>query len=126
MSDRKLLVSPIELTDGLEELDMSVDHDFGIWHYSATDLTLSVNVGGGVYEIDLEKITNSAQMLDWIFQIHRKARGPNAVRDLVFAFQELFDPQAKLCSFGASRDLPKGFLYNRKRESKKRRQQEGI
>ena len=95
---------------GDEPLDMDTDHDFGVWRYYAQYRTLVTRAGGYNYEIDLEKIHNSATMLDWIFQIHNKEwEVPAVVPDLVRAFQELINPQARLCSFGKDTELPKDF-----------------
>jgi hypothetical protein len=53
----------------------------------------------GDYEIDLERVRDSAAMLDWIFQIRGKSWASSRVmRDLLEAFHSIFYPQASLCS----------------------------
>ena len=59
-----------------------------------------------LYEIDLEKITDSAAMLDWIFQICNKTWATNEIVGcLVAAFGDLFEPQRYLCSFGQNKTI---------------------
>lgn len=61
---------------------------------------------GTHYEIDLETITTSAQLADWIFQVSRKTWATTEDRsDLLEAFQEILNPQETLCPFGMSREL---------------------
>ena len=51
------------------------------------------------YEIDLEEIENSAQILDWIYQVFNKGwNDPLAVYDLLEAFEDLLSPQSNYCS----------------------------
>lgn len=86
--------------------------EWGVWR-----LRLECNVlelGTGVYEIDLESIYESSQMLDWIFQVHNKAWSNNQiVGDLISAFEDIFDPQATLCSLGRGHRIGKNFLVKR-------------
>ena len=52
----------------------------------------------GHYEIDLERIRDSAALADWIFQIREKAWATSRVlRDLLNALDDVIDPQANLC-----------------------------
>jgi hypothetical protein len=52
----------------------------------------------GHYEVDLERIRDSAAALDWIFQIRGKAWATSRVmRDLLNAIDDVIDPQASLC-----------------------------
>jgi hypothetical protein len=77
---------------------------WGVWRLDAVRLCL-VKVPGWPfpYEIDIERINSSAGLLDWIFQIAGKCWAtPVVLRDLVTAFDDLFDPQATLCSCGLS------------------------
>lgn len=70
----------------------------------------------GDYEIDLERVRDSAAMLDWIFQIRGKSWATSRVmRDLIEAFDDLFKPQANLCSNGCNKVIqnPKAFLKRR-------------
>jgi hypothetical protein len=55
------------------------------------------------YEIDLEEIHSSAEMLDWIMQIIYAAWATtDCIADLCRAFYEIFDPQASLCGWGGN------------------------
>ena len=74
---------------------------WGDWHLEASNLTLVLKSGNGSYEVDLEQITDSAQMLDWIFQLRTKPWVTNdTISDLVSAFQDLFSPQETICGGG--------------------------
>ena len=58
------------------------------------------------YYILLDEITTCAKMLDWIFQLRAKSWVTNdIIGDLVSAFDDLFDPQANLCSGGMDKSL---------------------
>jgi len=77
---------------------------WGKWEFDAKRLCLVFD--DGRYEIDLEKITSSAPMLDWIFQVNMKAWASRKdVGDLIEAFDDLLRPQANLCSMGTDRQL---------------------
>jgi rubredoxin len=52
------------------------------------------------YEIDLERINSSAQMLDWLYQC--LGRDPLG---LYLAFGEIFDPQKNACSWGQEKEF---------------------
>lgn len=67
----------------------------------------------GNYEIDVERIHQSAQVLDWILQIRGKTWASSVVmRDLIEAFDDIFALQANLCSFGSNKIIgnPTAFL----------------
>ena len=52
----------------------------------------------GRYEIDLERISDAASMLDWIFQIAKKTWATAKVtRDLLNALDDVIHPQKHLC-----------------------------
>jgi hypothetical protein len=51
------------------------------------------------YPIDLEEINSCAAMLDWIFQLNKHSYSKESVKDLVRAFDDIFDPQANCCSY---------------------------
>jgi hypothetical protein len=58
------------------------------------------------YEINLDSIDGSAEMLDWIFQMRMKAWVTNNIMgDLLSAFQDIFRPQATLCGQGIDKKL---------------------
>jgi|SRR6266850_222373 len=70
----------------------------------------------GDYEIDVEVIRQSSQVLDWIFQIRGKCWASSRVmRDLLEAFHSIFYPQQNLCSGGGDKVIqnPKAFLKRR-------------
>ena len=70
----------------------------------------------GDYEIDVERIRQSSQALDWIFQIRGKAWATSVVmRDLIEALDDIFEPQASLCSCGTNKVIsnPTAFLKHR-------------
>ena len=65
--------------------------------------------GGWAYEVDLERINSTAEMLDWIFQLNHKNRCDDSIYgnenhdligDLIQAFNDIFEPQANCCSWG--------------------------
>lgn len=80
---------------------------WGNWHLNSRTLELIYRAGyNQLYEIDLETITSSSQMLDWLLQIKGKAWASNQdITDLLQAFKELFDPQCYLCSFGEDKRI---------------------
>lgn len=85
---------------------------YGKWQYNEKSRTLGYKVKNGYfYAFNLENITSSAQMLDWIMQINGKVWGKGqCVADLVEAFDDIFDPQDSLCSFGNDKRInPKTF-----------------
>jgi len=62
---------------------------------------------GDVYEVDLETCTNSAQMLDWVFQVvYKKSISPQVLQDFFSCLEgacfDVFDdsPQGVFCPFG--------------------------
>jgi len=67
---------------------------WGEWEFKS-NLTL---VWRGHYEVDLEGINSTAQMLDWIF--HAWSRDG---AHLVAAFEEIFNPRAHCCSMGSEK-----------------------
>jgi len=77
---------------------------WGPWRYDAARLVLLHE--SAAYEIDLETCTNSARVLDWIFQVTAKrwCTAPDA-HCLLLAVEELLSPQATLCSCGQSKTL---------------------
>ena len=89
---------------------------WGGWRLNARNLTLEFweeGRGGWSYYIDLEMVSDAASLLDWIFQF--RGRGtPQVMSDLLDAINEIFRPQAHLCSFGVNKTLrPTEFLRER-------------
>ena len=83
---------------------------WGDWTLDTHDsvLVLDTHIEGmrHQYEIELQKITDSAHMLDWIFQLRRKTWVTNDVMgDLLSAFQDIFQPQTYLCGAGHDKKL---------------------
>ena len=79
---------------------------FGVWEFCPKLLTLT-NMNCD-YEIDLERINSTAEMLDWIFQINHKngkIYGETVVQDLLKAFDAIFAPQRNCCSFGSEKSF---------------------
>ena len=53
----------------------------------------------GLYEVDLERVRDSAALLDWIYQINSKTWATARVtKDLLNALEDVFHPQRNLCS----------------------------
>ena len=58
----------------------------------------------GEYEVDLERCTTPAQVLDWIVQVSKKTWATDVVvADLVRALDDLLDVQGTMCPFGQAR-----------------------
>jgi hypothetical protein len=71
---------------------------WGNWHLNRRTFEL-VNEKTG-YHLDLDKCKDSAQILDWIFQISGKG-GPHwDVDNLLKALRHILNPQANFCSMG--------------------------
>ena len=79
---------------------------WGGWWLNAETLALDFDGPEGHYEINLEAITDSAIMLDWIFQMRTKSWATNEIMgDLLSAFQAILRPQGSLCGQGIGRKL---------------------
>lgn len=79
-----------------------------LWQYNSKLNTLylsaSIEEHHPDYEIDLDKCSNSARVLDWIFQIAAKGWASSEILgDLVLALDECLGPQSNFCSFGADK-----------------------
>jgi len=72
---------------------------WGNWEYHHENYTLQyVDEGQWIYEIDLDRCTTSAALLDWIMQIQQKTwANPVDLRDLLKAIDDLLYPQANYC-----------------------------
>ena len=84
---------------------MTTARRFGNWEFDRERLTLAYPVTRNYqYEIDLEEMTCSAEILDWIFQIRGKTWAtPQVMHDLLKAIQILIHPQQNVCSWGKDR-----------------------
>jgi hypothetical protein len=75
---------------------------YGPWKFDARKLTLTHIKED--YEVNVTDMTNSAKMLDWIFQVSNKAWcSREDAGHLLDALDNLLDPQANLCSFGENK-----------------------
>jgi hypothetical protein len=82
------------------------------WCVNFDNLTIEHVRGPGFYYVDLERCLTSADVLDWIFQIHRKRWGSSdgVVEELLWLLGLLLQPQANLCTGGLSKKIPKRSL----------------
>lgn len=70
----------------------------GNWTFNRKIMTIEFKNG---YEIDVDDMTSSAKVLDWIIQIAEKIWAtPTDVGDLVLLIDDLLHPQTTLCSMG--------------------------
>ena len=104
-----MLVSLDELSDlaDIEERkNMDVLRDKQGWSFNSELLTLELRKTSNsslLYDVDLEGINSTAEMLDWIFHIH--AKDPCEAHGLVDAFQAVFYPCANCCSWGKEKEF---------------------
>lgn len=75
---------------------------FGNWVFNSKQLTLDLYNGDEIdgYYVDIEEISDSSNMLDWIFQILNKNTGKENIIGLLEAFDAIFKPQKNLCPDG--------------------------
>lgn len=76
---------------------------WGPWVFNRRDLTLEYGqLGRGIYEVDLERATTSAQILDWLAQISGKTWcSKEDLGYLVKALDDLaWTLQSKVCGCG--------------------------
>ena len=87
----------------------------GHWGPWVLDLKLLTICCKG-YEIDLERISTSGEMLDIIMQVARKSWATDdLLASLVRALNDIFEPQAYLCSRGMLKTITKPFEFLRSR-----------
>ena len=93
------------------------DRTFLNWTVNAENLTLYWPRYG--YEIDLEKCSDSAQILDWIFHLLRKSwMTEESMIELLLLIKSILDPQRNFCSFGVEQGpLPSAKLQSLLREN---------
>jgi hypothetical protein len=73
---------------------------------SSLELVYPAYPGGGVYPVDIERLTSSSQMLDIIMQVAGKSWATDeCLAGLVRALDHIFQPQANLCSGGSDKRL---------------------
>lgn len=104
-----------------EKLAGFFTEDFGQWHFDTESLCL-IHAEGD-YVIDLERITSSACILDWIMQVQRKEWADGiTIYSLIVAFRRILDPQANYCPFEEERKCDGAILaryYAEKVEEKR-------
>lgn len=93
---------------------------WGPWRLDADRLVLDCNLDGDwTYEVDLERCTASAEVLDWIAQICGKEwladhdADAQIVGHLVKALDDVLGLQANLCSFGMDREMTRADIAGR-------------
>ena len=70
---------------------------WGNWEFIKENLTLEHATEG--YYIDLERCNNSAQTLDWIFQVQGKTwADAETVGTMIEALDYISDPQGYICT----------------------------
>ena len=91
------------IREGTEHQQRLIEHPvWGKWTLNRDTFCL-VYEGDNAdwYEIDLDTFTDSAQILDWIFQVARKPWIPaQGIGDLLKAINQIFRPQKNYCSWG--------------------------
>ena len=83
---------------------------WGDWQLHAdserSSYTLLLESGLHHYEVRIDEITDTAKMLDWIFQLRMKTWVTNDIMgDLLSAFLDLFAPQTTLCGAEIGREI---------------------
>jgi hypothetical protein len=80
---------------------------WGKWRFDAKLLDLVYEEDGREqYAVDLKDMDSSARMMDWVFQVNMKAWATREdVGNLIEALDDLFRPQATLCSGGADKRM---------------------
>lgn len=67
------------------------------WMFDPETLVLRYNG----YEVDLERMQTSAQVLDWVMQVANKTWcSPECISKLLYLLRYFIDPQEVLCSWG--------------------------
>lgn len=112
---------PIDLFDDPAALDMvfadSGRRRWGRWVYSARTYTLRHARYG--YRVHLREMTDSAKMLDWIFQVRGKPEMAADLADLLHALDDLLDVQSSYCPCGRGKTVdPLRLLRDRDRRGR--------
>ena len=64
------------------------------------------------YQISLDECLTSAQVLDWVFQMRAKTWVTSEeMANLLDAFDDVFEPQSRLCSVGRNKSLTKEEMH---------------
>ena len=99
----------------MASLETGAVERWGPWIFDPGALALILPATG--YQISLRKIRSSACMLDYIFEVNAKPWATNEIaRNLLNAFQDLFDPRMTLCGAAPAETLnPEAHLAQRER-----------
>ena len=64
--------NPLSFSERVEEslLEESERLKSCVWVYNSENMTIFSSNKNYYYEIDIERCTTSAEVLDWIFQVH--------------------------------------------------------
>lgn len=82
---------------------------WGRWRLNGEGGYWSLDIGS--YYIRLDHILTNAAMNDWLFQLAGKSWvTPEDLGHLVLAFNEIFMPQANLCSMGTDKKLKPTYI----------------
>ena len=101
-----------------DEITIPTPDKWGDWYFDKSNLTLTFLPMS--YEIDLERINSCASMLDWIFQLNGKKYSEDCIKDLIEAFDRIFEPQANCCSFEANKKFSGSELAKKYAEALKK------
>ena len=84
-------------------------NSWGNWYRNEEDNTLEFRPDGSMmYWVDLDRMADSDQVLDWICQVaHKTWCSTETLGNLVRAIDEIVSPQKNLCSFALTRRNPK-------------------
>ena len=79
---------------------------WGNWRLNSDALTLDYHFeDGAIYDIALYECNNSAEILDWIFQIQgKKWADKDVMYCLLEAIYDILHPQSHFCSFGKHKE----------------------
>ncbi len=95
----------------IEKAELKRNPIWGNWKLNKKNKTLDYLLGNHEYEIDLETLYSSAEVLDWIFQILDKTWAtPETIWNLCKALDYIFDIQGVFCSGGYEQNPKKKFL----------------
>jgi len=80
------------------------NNTYGLWKLDTDRLVLDYSVKGRqIYEIDLERCNNAAQILDWIVQLsHKTWATPQVIYDFISALDRIlgYRLQGRVCPGG--------------------------
>lgn len=95
----------------LMEYARSLPRLWGPWRLDRENLQLVfIDQGEWIYDVDLERCTDSEGMLDWIMQVNGKSWAEDdrsVVAGLVDALDDVLHPQANMCSGGVGKAITK-------------------